>query len=192
MNKKCYVDSCRQEIKYSCACDQNIRICKKHLSKHTQLPGSHTINKIAYKKRKKSFEDKLRNLDTKRKLIQFQGSILINEILNILKKIDKAIDCKEKEMLLLIESNKHCSDLDQNIKNMDEALFSIDIIDNFINYSNRFFAAIEIHDFFQISLERKTGDTIIEKNEVFTEIFQKESLEINTIIEEIKNDNEIF
>ena len=67
MDRICQAKLCNRPSKYSCSCDQNIRLCSDHLLKHIDLPGTHTIMKIRFNKLLRSVKEGLKSLKIKRK-----------------------------------------------------------------------------------------------------------------------------
>ena len=120
MTEKCEISICPKVSKFGCSCTKNLKLCKDHMIEHLCKPGSRSHNQIdlrlTLKKLKAIGENGLNKLDAQRKSIQYQGKILLTEIMNMLDEIDEAIQVNEKEILKIIISNTGTANFKQDIE----------------------------------------------------------------------------
>ena len=120
MNEKRQIGNCRINSTFLCTCSQQTAIHSKDLCNN-------------YKCLLVKTENELNKLEFTRKSIQYQVNLLVYKLLNIAKECEKFIDNKQIEFLLLLKSNKCCTNLISSLEKNSKISFDIESCNDFIN-----------------------------------------------------------
>ena len=144
MADTCQVNFCRGEARFTCFCNQNLKLCKDHLVDHFGIQGNHKKIDLEFMKIKLLVEEACNSLEAKRKEIQIQGRVLINEVLIRIEKIENGINQRIKELINLLNNGNYSIESEHNIGRLSKIAINTDINNDFIKNLDQLFIITEI------------------------------------------------